>query len=316
MRHIIENEYLKAEISELGATLTRLIDKKTGIDAVLGFEKDEDYIAYSGTNIGATIGRNANRIGNACFSLNGKEYHLAANNFMNSLHGGGVNGFAFKTWKLTDKKDDELTMSYHSPDLEEGFPGDLDIQVTYRLEGQSLLFEFSGTSSEDTVFNITNHSYFSLGDGSIKDQYLKIHTDRYSPVDEYSLTLDEVLPVEGTPFDFREFTRIGDNLEKTENGIDNNFVWENTEDKLMCELKNEKLQLRVYSDLPDMHVYTAQYLNGEHGKYGEIYQPFGGIALECQYYPNGINYEDKYLLPILKKGETVKHYIRYELKGE
>ena len=85
--------------------------------------------------------------------------------------------------------------------------------------------------------------------------------------------------------------------------------------KLMAQLKNEKLQLDVWSDLPDMHVYTGYYLNGEQGKYGRIYRKYAGIALECQYYPNGINYKDRYLLPILKKGKKMSHYIRYELKG-
>ena len=105
-----------------------------------------------------------------------------------------------------------------------------------------------------------------------------------------------------------------DNLCRLERGIDNNYVWENFEDKLMASFRNEKLQLNVYSDLPDMHVYTAYYLGGEKGKYGITYKPYQGIALECQYFPNGINYGEKYLLPILKKGEKMSHYIRYEIK--
>ncbi|MBO4358452.1 MAG: galactose mutarotase, partial [Erysipelotrichaceae bacterium] len=123
MRYTIENEYLKAEVSELGATLTRFIDKKTGKDIVLGFDTDEEYIANNGSNIGASIGRNANRIGNARFELNGETYELSVNDNMNQLHGGGVNGFAFKTWKVEELKDDEIVLSYFSRDLEEGFPG-------------------------------------------------------------------------------------------------------------------------------------------------------------------------------------------------
>ena len=138
------------------------------------------------------------------------------------LHGGGVNGFAYKTWKLVDEKEDEVTLTYHAKDGEEGFPGELDTTVTYRLDGDSLIFEFSGVSDQDTIFNITNHSYFDLGDQTILDQQLHVCTDLYSPVDEYALTLDEVLKTEGTPFDFSSFTRIGDNLEKLDNGIDNN----------------------------------------------------------------------------------------------
>lgn len=315
MKYVIENESLLAEISELGATLTRLIDKKSDTDLVLGFDSDEDYRKYSGTNIGATIGRNANRIGGSCFRLNGKTYHLNPNDNGNNLHGGGDGGFAFRMWTLEEKKDDSIVLSYTSPDGEEGFPGNLKTTVTYCLEKDSLLFCFEGCSDEDTIFNITNHSYFCLGDETILDQYLKVNSSKYSPTDERSLTLDEVLDVKDTPYDFRDFTRIGDNLKGLEHGIDNNYVWEDTEDKLMAQLKNEKLQLNVYSDLPDMHVYTAYYLNGEKGKYGRTYEKYAGIALECQYYPNGINYGDRYLLPILKKGEKMSHYIRYEVKG-
>ena len=313
MKYIIENEYLKAEISELGATLCRFIDKKNGTDLVLGFDSDEDYIRYGGANIGATIGRNCNRIGNARFTLNGKEYQLSVNDNMNQLHGGGMNGFAFKMWNCEEADTEKVVLSYRSKDGEEGFPGDLLTRVIYRLEGRSLDFSFEGESDEDTIFNITNHSYFTLGEEDILNDCLFITTDTYAPTDQYSLTLDETCKVNDTPYDFLRFRRIGDNLSGLAMGIDNNYVWENFDEKLMAQFRNESLQLSVYSDLPDMHVYTAAYLNGEKGKYGKVYKPYGGIALECQYFPNGINYGDKYLLPVLKKGEKMSHHIRYEV---
>ena len=313
MKYTIENQYLKAEISELGATLTKLIDKNSGVDLVLGFDSDEDYIRYNDCNIGATIGRNSNRIGNSRFTLNGKEYVLTANNNMNNLHGGGFNGFGFKMWKTDEVDDNHITLSYFSKDGEEGFPGNLNISVTYSLNENNLLFEFEGESDEDTIFNITNHSYFTLGDDTILDDELLITTDKYSPTDEYALTLDEVRDVKGTPYDFTQFRKLRDNLSKLEAGIDNNYVWETIGDKLMTQFRNDKLQLNLYSDLPDMHLYTAYYLGGQEGKYGKIYKPFNGLAMESQYYPNGINYGDKYLLPILKKGEKMSHFIRYEI---
>ncbi|MBQ6492731.1 MAG: galactose mutarotase [Erysipelotrichaceae bacterium] len=312
MKYTIENDYLKAEISELGATLTKLIDKKSGIDIVLGFDNDDDYIRNAGNNIGATIGRNSNRIGNARFELNGKEYQLTVNDNMNQLHGGGINGFGFRMWKTEKHSDDEIILSYFSADGEEGFPGNLQTSVSYKLDRNALIFSFEGESDADTIFNITNHSYFNLGDKDILNEYLHMTTDTYSPTDEYNLTLDEALKCEGTPFDFNEFRRIGDNLERILN-IDNNYVWENLDDKLMCELKNDRLQLNIYSDLPDMHVYTAYYLNTDTSKDNRPYGKFEGIALEAQYYPNGVNYGDHYLLPILRKGEKMSHYIRYEL---
>ena len=314
MIYTIENEYLEAQVAELGATLVKLIDKASGQDLVLGFESEEEYLANSGPNLGATIGRNANRIGEARFNLNGREYRLSVNDNMNQLHGGGINGFAFRKWEVKDLEKDKITLSYFSKDEEEGFPGNLTTNVTYSLNKDSLIFSFEGESDEDTLFNITNHSYFTLGEENILEDELYVTTDRYSPVDEFSLTKDEVKDVKGSPYDFTSFTKMKDNLCRLERGIDNNYVWENFEDKLMASFRNEKLQLNVYSDLPDMHVYTAYYLGGEKGKYGITYKPYQGIALECQYFPNGINYGEKYLLPILKKGEKMSHYIRYEIK--
>ncbi|MBQ6217309.1 MAG: galactose mutarotase [Erysipelotrichaceae bacterium] len=314
MIYTIENEYLKAQVAELGATLVKLIDKASGQDLVLGFESEEEYLANSGPNLGATIGRNANRIGEARFKLNGREYKLSVNDNMNQLHGGGINGFAFRKWEVKDLEKDKITLSYFSKDGEEGFPGNLTTNVTYSLDKDSLIFSFEGESDEDTLFNITNHSYFTLGEENILEDELYVTTDRYSPVDEFSLTKDEVKDVKGSPYDFTSFRKMKDNLCRLERGIDNNYVWENFEDKLMASFRNEKLQLNVYSDLPDMHVYTAYYLGGEKGKYGITYKPYQGIALECQYFPNGINYGEKYLLPILKKGEKMSHYIRYEIK--
>jgi len=314
MRYTIENHFLKAEISEMGATLTKLIEKESNTDIVLGFDKDEEYPKVN-ANLGASIGRNANRIGNARFELNGKVYQLTVNNNMNQLHGGGINGFAYKTWKVEELKENEIILSYFSKDGEEGFPGNLNAKVSYKLDGQSLLFSFEGRSDEDTIFNMTNHSYFNLGDETVLNESLHITTDKYSPTDEYALTLDQVLPVKNTPYDFTEFRKIGNNVLQLEHGIDNNYVWETMGDKLMAELKNDRLQLNVYSDLPDMHLYTSYHLNAENGKNGEAYGRFKGVCLECQYFPNGINYGSKYLLPILRKGEVMSHYIRFEVKN-
>lgn len=314
MIYIIENDYLKAYVSDLGATLTKLIDKKSNKDLVLGFDTEEDYLKYSGTNIGASVGRNANRIGNAKFTLNGKEYKLTVNDNMNQLHGGGVNGFAFKRWNKVSETKEEIKLSYFSKDLEEGFPGNLSVEVTYKLDKNNLIWSYSGNSDQDTLLNMTNHSYINLGDDNIFKQELQINTDKYSPVDNCSLTLDRVEEVQNTPYDFTTFKKLEDNLSKLECGIDNNYVWETIGDKLMATVKNEHIQLSVYSDLPDMHLYTAYYLNGELGKYGKKYDKYSALCLECQYYPNGINY-DNYIKPILKKGETMSHYIRYEISN-
>jgi len=312
MRYIIENDFIKAEISDLGATLTRFIIKKNNKDIVLGYENDDDYLKHAANFFGATVGRNANRIGNACFILNDKKYELSKNNHMNNLHGGGINGFSYKIWNVKEINSDKIVLHYFSKDLEEGFPGNLDIDVTYQLKDNNLIFSFVGESDQDTLFNITNHSYFNLGDVDILNHYLFVNSDKYSPTDEYDLTLDEVLDVSNSKYDFKEYRLLKDNLKKSDKGIDNNYVFENLDDKLMCKLKYEDIELKLYSDLPDMHIYTGDHLNNDLGKYNNIYNRFAGIALECQYYPNGINY-DNYIKPILKKNERMSHYIRYEI---
>jgi len=309
----IENDLISVTVSTLGATLVKFIDKKTNKDLVLGFDNEEEYIANNGTNIGATAGRNANRIGGAKFNLNGVEYKLSENDHGNQLHGGGINGFAFKTWMVDSIEQNEIVFSYDSKDGEEGFPGNLHAAVSYKLFDSSLVITFSGTSDKDTIFNLTNHSYFNLGDKDIMNHSLQVLTDKYSPTDEVALTLDKVVDVKDTPYDFSKPTLLKDNLSKLEAGIDNNYVWENMDDKKMAELAYDNLQLNVYTDLPDMHVYTAYYLNDEIGKYGKEYKPYSGICLECQFYPNGINYKD-YIKPILKANETVEHYIKFEVE--
>lgn len=311
MIYVLENDYLKAYVSDLGATLVKFIDKKTGTDIVLGHETEQEYIDNA-LYLGASVGRNCNRIANARFTLNGKEYKLTANDNMNNLHGGGLNGFSFKTWHKELETKEELTLSYFSKDGEEGFPGNLNVEVTYKLDKNTLTWSYSGHCDQDTIFNMTNHSYFNMGDQDIYNLDLMVTTDKYSPVDEYGLTQGETKPVDNTAFDFRDFTNVKSNLDKIDCGIDNNYVWETMEDKLMATLKSKKLSMNVYSDLPDMHLYTGNFLNDSNGKYGMKNKKHAGLCLECQFYPNAINYSD-YIKPILKKDMNKTHYIKYEI---
>ena len=313
MRYNLENDHLLIEVSELGATLTKFIDKQSAFDIVLGFDSDEEYLRYFDTYMGSSVGRNANRIQDGKFSLADKEYQLTINNNMNHLHG-GKDCFSFKMWSLEQLSNDEIILSYHSKDNEEGYPGNMDIKVSYKLVDNSLVYTYSGKTDKDTIFNMTNHSYFNLGDKDIMNHELKINTDRYSPVDEYALTLDEVLSVENTAYDFRDYTLLKDNLYQLEMGIDNNYVFENMDDKLMASLRYNNLQLDVYSDLPDLHLYTGYYLNTDSGKYNQKYDRFKALCLECQYFPNAINFKDKYISPLLRKDEERSNYIKYELK--
>ncbi len=312
MFYTIENEKISITVSDLGATLIRFIEKETNTDIVLGYDTEEEYTSQGGT-LGASVGRNANRIKNAEFTLNGTTYHLAKNNNENNLHGGGKNGFGFRRWTMVDQTEDKLVFSYYSMDGEEGFPGNLFAKVTYSLDGNTMTQTFEGSSDKDTVFNMTSHSYFNLGDENNLNEELYITTDKYAPVDEFSMTLDEVRDVKGTPYDFTTFTKIGENTSKLPSGIDNNYVWEVMGDKLICQLRNEKLLLSVYSDMPDMHLYTGYGLTERKGKYGQTYNRSHGTALECQYFPNAVNFTN-YISPVLPAGETRKNYIRYVIE--
>lgn len=312
MFYQIENENIIAVVSDLGATLVKFIDKNTDTDLVLGYNNEEDYIKYADANIGCSVGRNANRIAKAKFTLNGKEYFLTPNNNGNSLHGGGINGFGFKNWKVKEKSNDSITFTYISKDFEEGFPGNLEVEVTYKIDLDSLIWSYTGKCDQDTVLNMTNHSYFNLGEDSALNCNLQIFTDKYSPVDDNALTLDKVVNVKDSPFDFTNKVNVKDNLKRLENGIDNNYVWETLSEKKMVSFSNESLTLNVYSDLPDMHLYTSQYLGGQNGKYDRVYKSYDGICFEAQYYPNAINYEG-FIKPILKKYEVKTHYIRYQI---
>ena len=312
MFHKIENDYLIAYISDLGATLVKLIDKKSGKDIVLGFDDEDSYIKEK-CYFGASVGRNANRIRKGIFSLNGKEYHLTVNDNGNQLHG-GIDNFSFKRWDVTSCEKNSISLSYNSKDLEEGFPGNLNVIVSYTLENNNLIWRYSGKSDKDTILNMTNHSYFNLGDENILNHELKVFTDKYCPIDAYGLTLDAVLNTDGTPFDFKDYTLLKNNLSKFSTGIDNNYFFEDKglDEKEMASLRYKNLTLNVYSDLPDMHLYTANSLNKCIGKYNTTYKKHSGICFESQFYPNSINY-DRYIKPIIKANEPITHYIRYEI---
>ncbi len=308
----IQNDYLRVTVTDLGATLNRFVDKRTGIDIVLGYDTEEEYLKNSG-HLGACVGRNANRIKNAEFTLNGEVYHLAKNNNMNNLHGGGKGGFAFKRWTLREQTDTKLVYTYFAKDGEEGFPGNLQATVTYELFEDTMTLSFEGTTDKDTLFNRTSHAYFNLGDDNILNETLMIATDKYAPTDEYAMTLDEVLDTHGTAYDFSAPKKIGENVSKLPTGIDNNYVFEEMGDKLVAVLSNDRLELSLYSDLPDMHLYTGYGLGPYPGKDGQHYDRYQGVALECQYFPNAVNF-DRYIKPILKAGETRKNYIRYVVR--
>lgn len=213
----LDNGRVRCEILTFGAALRSLeVPDRTGgrVDVVLGYGALEDYLRYDGY-LGAVVGRYANRIAKGRFTLDGKEYALAVNSGPNHLHGGSV-GFSHRVWQVEALERDRAVLALTSPDGEEGYPGDLTVRVTYRLDGSALELRYEAVSDKDTPCNLTNHSYFNLSghaSGPVLDQEIAIRAQRYTPTDGDSIPLGTIEPVEGTPMDLRTLTPIGAHID-------------------------------------------------------------------------------------------------------
>ena len=318
MIYTIENELLSVKISSVGATLISFIDKKTNKDIVLGFDDQNEYFKNTDPHFGATVGRNANRMANGSFKLGDKTYQLSLNEVDKCLHS-GVGDLSFRGYSLKELNKDSITLTLFDGDMSGGFPGNLNLDVTYKLEDNKLVYSFEALCDSDSILNITNHSFFNLNGGidNVFEHELKIYTDKMA-LNDGSMASDKVIDVKDTAFDFIEFDKIGDVLKRghdnlSKNGIDHNYVFEVEDFKLMVELKYADLKLSVESDLPDMHIYTANYLGKLNGKYNRVYDDYYGICFECQYYPNGINYKD-FIKPYIYANKKVKHSIVYTIE--
>jgi aldose 1-epimerase len=295
---------MRAKITDYGAILTELhVPGRHGKldNVVLGFDNLEQYLKGHPA-FGATIGRFANRIGNARFILDGREYRLAANNGPNHLHG-GIKGFDKVVWNANPlpatQQQASVGFAYHSPDGEEGYPGNLDVTVIYTLtEHNELRLDFRAKTDQATPINLTNHSYFNLtGSGDILDHELQLFTDRYTPSDEGLIPTGEIASVAGTPLDFTQPRTIGariDQLKPKPNGYDHNFVLPGNGKSLVLAGKvldpKSRRTLEVLTTEPGVQLYTANWLDGRHvGTGGIRYQCHAGLCLETQHFPDSIN---------------------------
>ena len=315
----LENDYYRITMSDYGATLVSLIDKKTGIDIVLGYNSVDGYLKTC-PYMGATVGRVCNRIGKGSFKLNDKTYHLMTNDRGNTLHGGLV-GFASKIW-VPEIKETALIFTLESPDGDEGFPGKVEVKAKYELINDKLIFTWSGISDQDTLLSLTNHAYFNLAGPrslSVLDQELKINSEQIVDVDENGLAEETTSEVKDTPFDFRKYKKIGKDLNKENpqlkngQGYDHHFIISGTGLREAARLKGNGLELIVSTDLPGLQLYSANFLEGNSlGKEGGIFPKHSAVCLETQYVPNAINYE-KYDKPILLKGKEMIHQTIYQV---
>lgn len=297
-------------------------------DVVLGFDTLAPYLGKE-PYFGASIGRYANRIGAGKFTLDGKAYQLSINDGAQSLHGGTV-GFDHKLWtieKVTSGPEASATLSYTSPDGEEGYPGTLTARATYRLnEKNELAIDYSATTDKPTIVNLTNHSYFNLSGAlsgkSIMDQLLTIPASRFTPTDAGLIPTGEMRAVAGTPFDFRMPMRIGARITDGHeqqlvlaHGYDHNWVIDRKGPGLELGARVEDPEtgrvLEVWSDQPGMQFYSGNFLDGTIvGKGGVIYRQGSAMALEPQRFPDTPNHPN-FGSARLDPGQTYMHHMRY-----
>ncbi len=264
-----------------------------GLDSLEGYETRSPHF-------GAMTGRYAGRIAGARFVLDGIAHELARNNGANAIHG-GPGGFDKAVWRIDAADERRVTLSYTSKDGEEGFPGTLSVQVAYSLEGGTLRIRYQATTDRPTVLNLTNHSYFNLageGAGSVLGHVLQIEADRILAIDAASLPTGEILPVAGTPFDFRAPHPIGARIREAHpqillgRGYDHYWVLPGTGLRRAATVWHPPSgrRLEVHTDQPGIQVYTANMLTGTlAGPAGRAYRPGDALCLETQHYPDSPN---------------------------
>lgn len=297
-------------VTNVGARIVSIMAKDRNDqfrDVVLGFDNVKDYLNIS-SDFGATIGRYANRIANGEFSLDGKAYKLPQNDGNHCLHG-GPKGWQYSIFNVEEADSTHIRLSLVSPDGEAGFPGEVKFAVTYTLnDWNEIAIKYEAESNAPTVINFTNHSYFNLdGDptNSCCESYdLWIDADYFTPTDNTLIPTGEILPVDGTPMDFREMKDIntGINDESFEpiafgHGYDHNWVL-NTQGNIKavaawCLSLESGIKLNVYTDQPGIQVYCGNFLNGTvTGKHDIVYPRRSAICLETQHFPDSPNHSE------------------------
>ena len=325
---------VQAAITNYGArVVSLLVPDKNGVltDVALGYDSIGPYVHGPETYFGAIVGRYGNRIAKGKFKLNGKEYTLATNNGPNSLHG-GKKGFGAVVWKANQLNDSTVELTYLSKDGEEGYPGNLNVTVTYKLAAGGLKITYDATTDKPTVLNITNHTYFNLngqGSGTINDHFLKLTADRYTPVDSTLIPTGKIESVAGTPFDFRDSVTIGsrinaDNAQlKYGKGYDHNFVLPQLEGDTkegaihVATVSGDKsgIIMRVFTTEPGIQFYGGNFMTGANllkgGKKDDYRSAF---CLETQHFPDSPN-EPSFPSTELKPGKVWHSVTYYTFNG-
>lgn len=310
---------------DYGANLVSLlVPDKNGVpeDIVLGFDDVAGY-EVNGCFFGAFIGRHGNRIGKAKFELNGKTYELEKNDGENNLHG-GTPGY-HQVMYQTATTDNSITFMRVSPDGEQGYPGNLDISLTYTLtDDNELKLDYEAKSDQDTLCNLTNHSYFNLKGhkgGEITDHIVTIKANGFTGTSDDLIPDGTIVDVTDTPMDFRKPRRIADEIDSSYDpivlagGYDHNFVLDKPEGAYakVAEVTEETSgrRMEVYTDLPGMQLYSGNFIVKENGKEGHVYTKRTGLCFETQYFPNSINVP-AFTPCILKAGDVFQSTTVYK----
>jgi aldose 1-epimerase len=316
----LSNGLLTAQVTDLGAALVSLsVPDRNGRwgNVVIGSAAPGPYLNNS-SYLGATVGRYANRIGRGRFWLDGKEYVLPINNGPNHPHG-GIQGLTSRVWEA-DAGDDRVTFRTSSPDGEEGYPGNLSVSVTYRIEKTELIIEYAARCDAPTVINLTNHAYWNLsGAGSILDHQLQLFADRCLENDADVLPTGTILDVAGTPFDFRAPQAIGERIAQTAGGYDNCLVindWNQATLRPAARVSDPMSSrvMEVLTTEPGVQLYTANHFDGSEKTLG-----FGrheAFCLECQHFPDSPN-QLEFPSTALRPGEEYRQATvhRFSIEG-
>jgi len=301
---------VSVEILTLGGIIRRWLipnDEDKHTDIVLGYDTVDDYLADD-SYLGSLVGRYANRINKGKFSLEGLDYQTDVNLGDNCLHGGSQ-GFNNKVWKstvLSGGNNPSIMLELSSPDGDQGFPGQIAVKVMYTLtEQNSLKIEYFAVAEQTTLYNPTNHSYFNLSghdSGSVTNHQIQLFASHYTPTDESAIPTGEMAEVDNTPFDIRDLTPIHQALDSDHqqiqfgNGLDHNWCLDDYLPKAKTATyagkalaEDSGIELKVYTTMPGVQIFTANHFSNKAGKAGALYQAHQGVCFETQYYPDTPN---------------------------
>ena len=320
---------MEIKVSDYGAALVQVrVPDKEGrlLDVVLGYDEVQGYEAGNAF-FGATIGRVANRIGNGEFQLGGRTYELTRNDGQNTLHG-GRDFYNKRIWKTGKTGEDHVEFLLDSPSGDQGFPGNVKISVTYTLtKDNEIKIQYRAVPDADTLINLTNHSYFNLSghaSGTVLAQEVMLYADAYARADSQSIPTGEIVPVSGTPMDFRQLKPIGAEIDETYEalefgkGYDHNWVLNKKGYRKAAFMRSKEsgIAMEVYTDLPGLQFYTANFVDHEKGKEGAVYNMRQAACFETQYFPDAVH-KDHFEGPEVKAGEIYETTTAYRfIKGE